>query len=1315
MKYFLRILFIISLFVRVTCFAQELIINEIVANNTSGYTNAAGKTPDWIELKNVSTKTINLSQFSLADSKTKSHPWQLPNVQLAPGAFYAIEATNPKELVVDWETIIDKGAVWKYIVPTTELPTQWKQLGFNDASWSQGPSGFGYGDNDDVTVLENCISVFIRKTFSIADVSIISSAILHMDYDDGFVAYLNGVEIARASIAGNPPSYNAGASGHEANWYQKLPIESFPIADITDIIQNGENVLCIQIHNTDINSSDMTAIPIFTLGYSEKKIGNTGVSTYIQLPQAGNQAPFKVSASKETIYLFKNTILADSIAFEDLPQDVSIGRARNETKSTVYFTSPTFGKENSVIVYTPKTLSKPVVSVAGGVYSKNQVIIIYSPDNNTQIYYTTDGSIPTENSKLYTAPISVSTSTILKYRAYKSGYVPSDVVTHSYIIFKRTHRLPIVSITYNHNDFFDPKTGIYVLGPNAQSDPPNFGANFWQDWERPCHVEVFHPDGTTVFSHNLGVKIAGNWSRANPQKSLKFYARDKYGDEAIEYQIFKDKPIYSFQSFILRNSGNDNCNTHMRDGAIQSLCRNMGIDYQAYQPAVVYMNGQYWGILNFREKINKDFITGNHGIPLESFAILANVDEPVYGDIQNFRDLYAFISNNDISIPANYERVKQDLDIDNYIKYNVIEMFAVNEDWPGNNVKAWREYGSQGKWRYILYDLDFGFGIWDANKVYRNMLTFALTNDESIGWPNPPWSTLMLRKLTQNQEFNALFLNHVADRLNTTFHPDSISRHIDSLKNLIINELSYHATRWNANSDDMYANILGMKEFGKNRGAIMRQHFEEYFNTGGSYPLTITSSHSNPGRIHVNTIDITKFPWSGLYFNNNTITLTAIPAPGYTFVTWQGAVVSTNPTITLTKNSATSVHAVFTYNAQNIPQIVISEINYNSNSESDTGDWIELYNKSNTNQDVSGWTITTQSPNKPFIFPQGSVIPANSYCIVSSSLLKYNTMYPLATYMRFGNIPFTLSKSQETLFLRNAQGYTIHSISYNDTYPYPKKCDGYGYTLECTDANNFVQNPMIWRAPTYMGTPGKTNTPLIRNVNYNAIQINEVMYNPHDNAKCGDWIELYNSGNSLVDISGWVLRDGNNSISIIPKPTAIAAKSYIVFCENPQKFATVYPQVTCTPLNIGFKSSGDFIRLADQYELVVDSVQYSVFSDLGIITNGTGRTIIRDANNTWTYGNVGGTPEANNIKGQTSLQEISHTTQYVYPNPCKSHIGISIDNAYMISIYTLLGQELMQIEVSDSTNIDISTLPAGMYIVQINTLNQVLYQLITKQ
>ena len=1324
MKYILLIISFV--FFHIQIFAQDLIISEIVADNTSGYTNANGKTPDWIEVKNVSNATINLSDYKLADKNGFVTPWQLPDITLAAGAYYLIEASAPNNIVAQWETIIDKGENWKYLIPLSEPDPTWKSIGFNDATWSVGPSGFGFADNDDATIIPMNTSVFIRKTFTITDKSDISDAFLHMDYDDGFVAYLNGTEIARAAMSGYPPVYNELATfGHEALWYQNLPIEKFSVADIQNLIQVGENVLTIQIHNNAVASSDLTAIPIFTLGYSQNHTITNGISSFISIGAISSQANFKINADNETVYLLKNTTIIDSISINNLPHDISIGRINNDIHSLRYFSTPTPGAANSVISLNPETLSKPTVSKNGCVFNSKFYLKVYSDQDGVSIYYTINGSDPTDASLKFTDSLYINKTTNLKLRVYKTGYLPSEVKTESYIYLTRTQNLPIVSITVKNEDFFDWNTGIYVKGPNAEEAQPNFGANFWEDWERPAHIEIIETNGETALSMDLGVKIQGNWSRAQPQKSLKFYSRSEYGDKTINYQIFKDKPLYEFQTFILRNSGNDFNNTQMRDGMIQTLCRNMGMDRMAYRPAIVYINGVYYGIQNFREKINEDFIAQNNGVNKDSISLINNIGEVVFGSAQNFTDLYAFMSNNDLSIPANYERVKQDLDVESFIKFNVVELFVVNQDWPGNNTKLWRENNSNGRWRYILYDLDFGFGIWDAGKVNINMLDWALNSIEPAPgeWmPNAPWATLMLRKLTQNTEFNTLFMNHMADRLNTTFSPDSITKHIDSLASAIIPELGYHAQKWGGDADYMMGNIQGMKDFGNERGDIIRTDFEERFNTNGSYLLTITTSTPKAGRIHLNSIDLTSFPWSGKYFKNVPITLTAIPAPGYTFVRWEGAVSSTNPTIQITTDIATTVNAVYTYNVSDVPNIFISEINYNSADTLQTGDWIEIYNKSTSSQDISSWIIKDKSEFNTFTIPVNTVIPANSYVVVCSDTTKFYQTYS-HSIRTIGNIPFSLSKSIETIRLINNNGFVIDKLSYSDNLPWPKKCDGYGYSLELNNINGDRTNPLIWRAATKKGNPGSANNSISLTANRDKITINEINFNSNSNSDNGDWFELYNAGNTFVNISEWVIRDNDNTIFIVPPFTAIPAKSYLVFVDKPELFQIIHPDVSFIPVNIGLKSSFDGLRLFDQYEFLIDSIEYSIFDSNVIDANGTGKTLAllsSDLDNSniqnWSYGVNNGTPGKANEFFDTEINVVKNKSDLVlYPNPCEDYINVQIDKSFSFDIYNVAGVKILSQEFCKSPIISTEKLNPGIYFIRINTENQFYYKIFEKK
>ena len=1298
-------------------YSQDLIINEIVADNATGYTDVNGKTPDWIEIKNISTISINLSEYWLSDKAGKAYPWQLPNVMLAPGAYYLIPATAPENAVFQWETVVDKGNNWKYIIPASEPSTTWKINGFDDSSWGEGPSGFGFGDDDDATIVPNCSSVFIRKTFTIVDKSIIVDAFLHMNYDDGFIAYINGIEVARANITAANPTFDENALSHEAGMY-----EVFSIENIEEIIQNGINTISIQIHNSSPGSSDLSGIPILSVGYSQPKSPTNGVSSYISLASTNTEANFKINASDETVYLFHNTTIIDSIEINNLPTDVSIGRINNDIHTLRFFTNITPNSANSSIHYNPVTISKPLISIKGGIKTTAFYVSLYTNEVGARIYYTLNGTDPTELSTLYTESMRISNSANLKARIFKSGYVPSKVSTESYIFYTRPHVLPIVSITVKPEDFFDWNTGIYVLGPNAETENPNFGANFWQDWERPAHVEVFNPGGETAFALDLGVKIQGNWSRANPQKSLKFYARSEYGEKAIEYQIFKDKPIYEFQSFILRNSGNDFCNTQMRDGMIQSLCRNLHLDRMAYQPAIVYINGAYYGIQNFREKINKDFITSNHGLQAEDISIINNIGELVYGSATNFNILYDFIQNNDISVQANYERVKQDLDIENYIRYNVIEMFVVNEDWPGNNVKLWRENSAEGRWRYILYDLDFGFNPWNQDKQNVNMLEFALIDDPSIGWPNPQWSTLMLRKFTQNQEFNNLFMNYVADILNTTFLPDSINIFIDSLAALIHDEIPYHALKWDGWAEGMYSNIQLMKDFGNVRGNIMRGHFESHFNTGGSYMLTISTSDPNPGRIHLNSIDLCGFPWSGKYFNNVPITITAIPAPGYTFIRWEGDVSSTNPTIQITTAVQTNVHAVFSFNATTIPNVYITEVNYNSLPTQQSGDWIEIYNANNFIQDVSGWILKDQQEYNTYIIPNGVEILPFSYLVICADTIGFNGVYTYQGINKVGNFDFKLSKQQETIQIFTSTGFLVDRFSYSDELPWPKKSDGYGFSLELTNIFGNRLNPNIWRAPTYSGSPGQLNDLISLTSQREKVIINEINFNSHSNSETGDWIELYNSGTTSIDISEWVLRDKSNNIFIIPQGTTIDPDSYLVFVNDFEKFEIVYPLIPYIPMDLSLSSNGDAVQLYDQYEFLVDSMQYSIFNIISLGANGTGKTLslispeLQNENfNNWALSKLGGTPGESNILSISIVNPEKNDPIYIYPNPCYNSIHVNSELPYSISIIDCRGITVIEKSNCTDPNFILESLSNGIYFVRIINEFQQITQKIEKK
>ena len=266
MKLFHLILFLISSNV----FCQDIRINEVVASNSIIY-DEDGDTPDWIELYNYGSTPISLINWSISDVYENDNPWTFPNITLAEDEYMLIWASNKNRGQLTFpRTLINQGDTFNYITPNSSVPDIWTGINYNDNSWLEGSSGFGYSDGDDATILGNgTISVFIRKDFNISNIDDIVGLVLDIDYDDGFVAYINGNEIARANINGSPPAYNATTNtDHEAQMYSGGSPDRFVIDNFENILIQGANTLSIQAHNVSENSSDLTIIPFLTAMFS---------------------------------------------------------------------------------------------------------------------------------------------------------------------------------------------------------------------------------------------------------------------------------------------------------------------------------------------------------------------------------------------------------------------------------------------------------------------------------------------------------------------------------------------------------------------------------------------------------------------------------------------------------------------------------------------------------------------------------------------------------------------------------------------------------------------------------------------------------------------------------------------------------------------------------------------------------------------------------------------------------------------------------------------------------------------------------------
>jgi hypothetical protein len=692
--------------------------------------------------------------------------------------------------------------------------------------------------------------------------------------------------------------------------------------------------------------------------------------------------------------------MIDHYDFVPMGVDISYGRSPDGSSSFAFFDQPTPGAANTTPSFAA-ALPAPQFSHNAGFYESPFNLSIYNPDPSAEIRYTLDGSEPTSASLLYAGPISVNNRTadpnvismikstfdnrwiapsvniekytVVKARAFKSGHLPGEVTSSTYFVdsnIKNRFNMPVVSLSTDPSNFFDNVKGIYIPGkvfadslaanpsePIGETTPANF-TQLGADWERPCNVEFFEHRGGLGFSQKMAVNIHGAYSRLYRQHALNLKGGKGFDDpNAIDYPIFpglvqttgmakqKDlvsKDITKFKVLMLRNNGSDWGYSMFRDALGQNLFAHRMLATQAYRPCLVYLNGEYWGIHDLREKLDQDYLFSHYGISKANSTILYNEGILYEGDIsaiQDYQDLVAYISANDMTQSVNYEYVKTKMDVENYAEFYIAEIYLNNRDWPGSNIRFWRkniqynpnsDYGHDGRWRWGLQDVDQIMGSDQPNGDYTYNVLQEVTAAGGTAQPNPDWSTVVFRNLLKNQEFRNLFINLMADHMNSSVKPSRVISVIDQFKSLIEAEMPAHIARWNAPADmnSWYAELNVLKNFAAMRPMYQFQHNFQYFGLSDTVHVTLNVSDPSHGKIRINKIEVDEYlpgvnqniyPWQGTYYKDVPVTLYAMAYPGYKFARWEGAINSTDQVITLGNTADEQVTAVFESDSPFIP------------------------------------------------------------------------------------------------------------------------------------------------------------------------------------------------------------------------------------------------------------------------------------------------------------------------------------------------------------------------------------------------------------
>jgi hypothetical protein len=391
-------------------------------------------------------------------------------------------------------------------------------------------------------------------------------------------------------------------------------------------------------------------------------------------------------------------------------------------------------------------------------------------------------------------------------------------------------------------------------------------------------------------------------------------------------------------------------------------------------------------------------------------------------------------------------------------------------------MKFWREKGEKGKWRWIFFDIDAGLsaGKDDGFDATYNTLEIATEPDGPSStlwgtentWPNPPWSTFVLRSLLENKDFENLFIATLCDLMAINFKPAISKPWIDARADLIINEIDNHEDRWDI-SGSWYIenNKNSIKGFLENRGAYIIEHYRDYFNLSGILNELIISVPDKGGTVKVNNQIIKEFPFSGNYFEELEITLLAIPDIGFEFVEWKD-IESSDTLITISMSENRSLSAIFR-SLPGFERVVINEICY---SDPETNDWIELYNPTDKTIDLSNWQLLDDG-DEPFIFPTGINLNADAYLIVCNDIEAFKEKYSSSSITAIGNFSFGLSKRGDQIFLYNDSSQLIDQMEYKVVYPWPVSAN----SISLTDPMHDNMQANYWQDSEDRKTPGKRN------------------------------------------------------------------------------------------------------------------------------------------------------------------------------------------------------------------------------------------------
>lgn len=856
----------------------QITINEASSRNAHTVADATGDHHDWVELYNAGTTAVDLVGHTLSDDPLQPARWTFPSAVIPPNGHLLIFCSG-----------MDRG-------PFDAIANVGSYTGFTPtAGWNSHTLDSPFiWDGSSNLVIQLCgtrgaIGGMLNAVFQHTTTPFVSSAnaLTHdasqtcaMPYGDLShrrpVLRLNGATIGtndwlNAFVQLPAPYANWQGGAKQAYLIRASELQA------AGLVAGPINTLAFYV--VDTHGAQLETMDIYMAPYPADELQAAFLPT---MPNSELHTNFKIGRNGETVFLYApGNVLLDSLHVLQHAPNHSNGRSLNGADDDYIFTAPTPGASNNADTSFAGYAPRPIIDPPSTLSATAVMATIYDTDPDlSEIRYTLDGSEPTTSSTLYQGPFTVGATTVLKACTFKPGAAPSPVAATSYLI-GTNHTTAVISvITPNSGLFGD--SGIFT--------------NWQRDDEVQAHVDHFRPNGMLTVSQYAGMQVDGGLggSRGFPQHSFRLeFDNDALGEGRVNTPLIPDRPARTRYSRIyLRNGSNQfQILPHKDAMQVKMMAAETNSYYAAWTPVSVYINGEYFGLYEMREKFDDEYFRTLENATPDSVDLLSvsawngAMLRPTEGEVDPFwRDMSAFLLINPTQENF-WDLTDVRFDLTWYTDYMIGQQWMGTKDWPVNNIKIQRSDATGGRWRFCTIDLELAMAPNGQSDHTFNAISWTANQPEDVPY------TRIWQRAVQNPRYHDYYINRFADVMNSAYLNERLQHIAEEAFDLTRPEMGKQFQRWSSTDTTILLNQFDANHAAfaaeiTQRTPVMRNHIQDHFDLPDQVDMTLEVVPAGAGSIRISTLHPDSYPWQGVYFDGVPVRIEAVANEGFAFSHW---------------------------------------------------------------------------------------------------------------------------------------------------------------------------------------------------------------------------------------------------------------------------------------------------------------------------------------------------------------------------------------------------------------------------------------------